>query len=34
MPFPLKIKGSLKNRGFLYGELCKKEQNIALSDGY
>jgi hypothetical protein len=34
MPFPQEIKDSLKNRGFVYGELYKKDQNIARSDGY
>jgi hypothetical protein len=34
MPFPQEIKDSLKNRGFVYSELYKKDQNIARSDGY
>jgi hypothetical protein len=34
MPFPQAIKDSLKNRGFVYNELYKKDQNIAMSDGY
>jgi hypothetical protein len=34
MPFPQEIKDSLKNRGFFYSELYKKDQNIAMSDGY
>jgi hypothetical protein len=34
MPFPQEIKDNLKNRGFVYGELYKKDQNIARSDGY
>ena len=34
MPFPQEIKDNLKNRGFVYGELYKKDQNIAMSDGY
>ena len=34
MPFPQEIKESLKNRGFFYSELYKKDQNIARSDGY
>ncbi len=34
MPFPQQIKDSLKNRGFVYNELYKKDQNIARSDGY
>jgi hypothetical protein len=34
LPFPQAIKDSLKNRGFVYNELYKKDQNIAMSDGY
>ena len=34
MPFPQEIKDQLKNRGFVYNELYKKDQNIARSDGY
>ena len=34
LPFPQPIKDNLKNRGFVYGELYKKDQNIAMSDGY
>jgi hypothetical protein len=34
MPFPQHIKDNLKNRGFLYNDLYKKDQNIAKSDGY
>ncbi|MBN1412006.1 MAG: hypothetical protein JW969_14250 [Spirochaetales bacterium] len=34
IPFPQKIKDNLKNRGFVYNELYKKDQNIAMSDGY
>jgi hypothetical protein len=34
IPFPQKVKEDLKNRGFVYGELFKKDQNIAMSDGY
>ncbi len=34
MPFPQHIKDSLRNRGFVYNELYKKDQNIAKSDGY
>ncbi len=34
MPFPQAIKDSLKNRGFVYGELYKKDINISMSDGY
>lgn len=34
MPFPQHIKDNLRNRGFVYNELYKKDQNIAKSDGY
>jgi hypothetical protein len=34
MPFPQEIKDRLKNRGFVYAELFKKDQNRASSDGY
>jgi hypothetical protein len=34
MPFPQEVKETLKNRGFFYSELYKKDQNIARSDGY
>jgi hypothetical protein len=34
IPFPQAIKDSLKNRGFVYNELYKKDLNIAMSDGY
>jgi hypothetical protein len=34
MPFPQPIKDNLKNRGFVYGELYKKDINISMSDGY
>ncbi len=34
MPFPQHIKDNLKNRGFVYNELYKKDSNIARSDGY
>ncbi|HVO39127.1 MAG TPA: hypothetical protein VMV03_08880 [Spirochaetia bacterium] len=34
MPFPAHIKDNLRNRGFVYNELFKKDQNIAKSDGY
>jgi len=33
-PFPEKVKESLKNKGFYYQELYKKDQNRARSDGY
>ncbi len=33
-PVPQPIKDNLKNRGFVYNELYKKDQNIAMSDGY
>jgi len=34
MPFPQPIKDNLRNRGFVYNELYKKDANIAASDGY
>jgi hypothetical protein len=34
MPFPQAIKDNLKNRGFVYDELYKKDVNISMSDGY
>ncbi len=34
MPFPQDVKEMLKNRGFVYQELYKKDQNRAMSDGY
>ncbi|MFP4365117.1 MAG: hypothetical protein ACLFR1_14740 [Spirochaetia bacterium] len=34
MPFPQDIKDKLKNRGYVYNELYKKDSNRALSDGY
>lgn len=33
-PFPVDVKESLKNRGYYYSELYKKDENIARSDGY
>ncbi len=33
-PFPQDVKDRLKNRGFVYTELYKKDQNRAMSDGY
>jgi len=34
MPFPQEVKDNLKNRGFVYNELYKKDVNISKSDGY
>ncbi|HEY9594079.1 MAG TPA: hypothetical protein VHE79_06360 [Spirochaetia bacterium] len=34
LPFPQNIKDNLRNRGFVYNDLYKKDQNIAKSDGY
>ncbi len=34
MPFPQELKDQLRNRGFVYNDLYKKDQNIARSDGY
>jgi len=33
-PFPQELRESLKNRGFVYSELYKKDLNRAMSDGY
>jgi len=33
-PFPDDLRESLRNRGFVYNELYKKDQNRAMSDGY
>jgi hypothetical protein len=34
IPFPQSIKDQLKNRGYYYAELYKKDQNRAMSRGY
>ncbi|MCD6120212.1 MAG: hypothetical protein J7K04_00070 [Spirochaetales bacterium] len=34
IPFPQAVKDMLKNRGFVYNELYKKDINISKSDGY
>ncbi|MDC7226466.1 MAG: hypothetical protein PQJ61_06850 [Spirochaetales bacterium] len=34
IPFPDEIRDKLKNRGFVYNELYKKDINRAMSDGY
>ena len=34
VPFPQEIKDKLKNRGFVYNDLYKKDVNISMSDGY
>jgi prefoldin subunit 5 len=34
MPFPNEVKLRLKNRGFVYSELVKRDTNISMSDGY
>lgn len=34
LPFPQDVKDKLKNRGYVYNELYKKDQNRAMSDGY
>jgi len=34
IPFTDEIKEKLKTRGFVYGELAKKDRNRSLSDGY
>ena len=33
-PFPQEVKDKLKNRGFVYSELYKKDNNRSMSDGY
>ncbi|OQX29848.1 MAG: hypothetical protein B0D92_01720 [Spirochaeta sp. LUC14_002_19_P3] len=34
IPFPQHIKDVLRNRGFVYNELYKKDMNRSISDGY
>jgi hypothetical protein len=34
IPHPQAIKDKLKNRGYVYNELYKKDINISRSDGY
>lgn len=34
MPYPQDVRENLKNRGFVYNELYKKDINRSLSDGY
>ncbi len=34
MPFPQWKKDELKNRGFFYAELYKKDSRRSMSDGY
>jgi hypothetical protein len=34
MPFPQEVRDMLKNRGFVYNELYKKDINRSMSDGY
>ncbi len=34
MPFPDELRDKLKNRGFVYNELFKKDINRSMSDGY
>jgi hypothetical protein len=34
IPFPQEIKDKLRNRGFLYNELYKRDKNREMSDGY
>jgi hypothetical protein len=33
-PFPGELRETLRNRGFVYNELYKKDQNRSMSDGY
>ncbi len=34
IPFPQDVKDKLRNRGFVYNELYKKDMNRSMSDGY
>ena len=34
MPFPQELKDELKKRSLVYAELCQKDANRAMSDGY
>ena len=34
MPFPQELKEDLRKRSLVYDELCKKDMNRAMSDGY
>ena len=34
MPFPQELKEDLRKRNLVYDELCKKDMNRAMSDGY
>jgi len=34
IPFPQEVKEKIRNRGFVYNELYKKDVNISKSDGY
>lgn len=34
MPFPQELKEELRKRSLVYDELCKKDMNRAMSDGY
>jgi hypothetical protein len=34
VPFPQEVKDKLRNRGFVYNELYKKDVNRSMSDGY
>ena len=34
MPFTREVKEKLKNRSFVYQELCQRDMNRAMSDGY
>ena len=33
-PFPQELRDSLKNRGYVYNELYKRDINRSMSDGY
>jgi len=34
MPFSQEVKDKLRNRSYVYQELCQRDQNRAMSDGY
>ena len=34
MPFAQEVKDKLRNRSYVYQELCQRDSNRAMSDGY
>ena len=34
IPFPQELKDKLKTRSLVYQELCQRDMNRAMSDGY